>query len=59
MGGCSRNVIGQCGLNTAGSGQGEVVGVFEAVMNSLVPYKYREFYDKLRSCQFLKKDSAP
>ena len=59
MGGCSRNVIGQCGLNTSGSGQGEVVGFFEAVVNCLVPYKYREFHDKLRSCQLLKKDSAP
>jgi len=47
MGECSRNIIGQCGLNSSGFGQ---VGFFEAVMNRLVPYKYREFHDKLRSC---------
>jgi hypothetical protein len=50
MGGCSRNIIGQCGLNSSGSGQGAVVGSFEAVMNRLVPDKYREFHAKLRSC---------
>jgi hypothetical protein len=30
MGGCSRNIIGRCGLNSSGSGQGEVLGFFEA-----------------------------
>jgi hypothetical protein len=47
------------GLNSSGSGEGQVVGSSECDNEPSGSIKYGESLDRLRTCQLLKKDSAP
>ena len=48
-----------CGLDQAGSGQGQVAGTCEYSNEPSRSIKCREFLDQLRTGQLLKKDCAP
>ena len=62
---CTREVpgsnsgMGTHGLDCSGSGQRQVASCCECGNELQGSIKYREFLDRLRTCQLLKNDSAP
>ena len=54
-----REVVWGHGLDLCGSGQVHVAGCCECGIEPLGSIKFREFFGQLRTCQFLRKDSAP
>jgi hypothetical protein len=51
--------MGECGLDSAGSGKGELAGCSECGNEPSSSIKCWELLDCLRNYQLLKKDSAP